>query len=415
MQRITLLLFLSFFAGFSENAQPVPCYKNDLFVDPAGIEYLSFPLTPRRDSLITRMKEFEEEVKLKGVKSIDYKKYLTVLFAYRDQRLVPIFKKIIGDGEMHTYFKCMAVMVLGQCGRKDDFQFLLEKFRSTSNDLLKAYLVCAMGKLSEKRNIDILQELQKGENNFFVGKTFNTALDRAKRKNFFKFGHLPLFDTTKLKKPALFPGENSVVSFLSASERVKVKPSDIPVANDAIYPHMQYKMSDSLYAKVRYPKKMFGFMTIGWGLHVGEDSGWLFAGMPVHSIMAGRVMLIQHEDSWGCLVCIESRLPDGSPVTCYYGHLAHQVTVVAGQTVQMGDVIGEIGPAFTLQNGGYLPHLHLGVEKAPFASATIAGYSDEIERWYNPVAFIRQYGCKRMCDDGKSFNFEDSGGDFWIK
>lgn len=126
--------------------------------------------------------------------------------------------------------------------------------------------------------------------------------------------------------------------------------------------------------------------------HVGEDSGWLFDGMPVHSIMDGRVVLIQHEESWGCLVCIENILPDSQVVCTYYGHLSSNLDVTVGKLQQAGDKIGEIGPAFSLENGGYRSHLHLGIEKDSIGNAVIAGYDERIDRWYNPVdLFLRKY------------------------
>ena len=51
-------------------------------------------------------------------------------------------------------------------------------------------------------------------------------------------------------------------------------------------------------------------------------------------------------------------------------------------------VLGEIDPPFTFQNGGYRSHVHLGIEKAAYSDAIVAGYHPDIERWYDPVAFI---------------------------
>jgi hypothetical protein len=107
--------------------------------------------------------------------------------------------------------------------------------------------------------------------------------------------------------------------------------------------------------------------------HVGEDSGWLFAGMPIHSIMDGWVVLIQHEESWGCLVCVESMLPDNQIVCVYYGHLSSNIDVTIGKILKAGDIIG-------------------GIEKASIKNAVIAGYDEYIAHWYNPVEFIRNDG-----------------------
>jgi murein DD-endopeptidase MepM/ murein hydrolase activator NlpD len=160
-------------------------------------------------------------------------------------------------------------------------------------------------------------------------------------------------------------------------------------AKGCIAPHMQYKAFRSIYDKVSQPFESFGREGVS---HVGEDSGWLWAGLPVHAIMDGRVVHIQHEESWGCLVCVESVLENGVRVCSYYGHLSSNLDARLGQIVRMGDKIGEIGPAFTFQNGGYRSHLHLGIEKASIEDALIAGYHDNRDRWYDPVLFIRNGG-----------------------
>jgi len=148
---------------------------------------------------------------------------------------------------------------------------------------------------------------------------------------------------------------------------------------------MQYKLCRAAYRKVKQPLKSFALAGVS---HVGEDSGWLWAGLPVHAIMDGKVVQIQHEESWGCLVCIESILPDSEVVCAYYGHLSSSLDVYIGQDINKGDKLGEIGPPFTLQNGGYRSHLHLGIEKAAIEEAVIAGYHADVERWYDPVVFL---------------------------
>jgi hypothetical protein len=55
-----------------------------------------------------------------------------------------------------------------------------------------------------------------------------------------------------------------------------------------------------------------------------------------------------------------------------------------------GYKIGEIGPSFSLENGGYRSHLHLGIEKASIENAIIACYNDPISHWYNPMEFITE-------------------------
>jgi len=68
--------------------------------------------------------------------------------------------------------------------------------------------------------------------------------------------------------------------------------------------------------------------------------------------------------------------------------LSSWLDVYIGQEVTKGDKIGEIDPPFTFQNDGYRSHVHLGIEKAAYTDAIVAGYHPNIEHWYDPVAFI---------------------------
>jgi murein DD-endopeptidase MepM/ murein hydrolase activator NlpD len=68
--------------------------------------------------------------------------------------------------------------------------------------------------------------------------------------------------------------------------------------------------------------------------------------------------------SWGNLVVIEHRTAnDGEFFTTVYGHLGARRLVKAGDVVDVGTQIGEIGRQSPLINGGYKPHLHFGVRE----------------------------------------------------
>ena len=45
-------------------------------------------------------------------------------------------------------------------------------------------------------------------------------------------------------------------------------------------------------------------------------------------------------------------------------------------------------PQESVENGGYKAHLHWGIAKAPFSSAVFAGYAENTNRWYNPIAMV---------------------------
>ena len=65
-------------------------------------------------------------------------------------------------------------------------------------------------------------------------------------------------------------------------------------------------------------------------------------GLPVHSIADGIVTNIIYEQSWGCLVAVQSRLRVCGTVTSFYGHLSRYIDVKVGQGVNVGDKIEEI-------------------------------------------------------------------------
>jgi murein DD-endopeptidase MepM/ murein hydrolase activator NlpD len=65
------------------------------------------------------------------------------------------------------------------------------------------------------------------------------------------------------------------------------------------------------------------------------------------------------------VVVIEHRLADGKYATTIYGHLANERLVKVGDVVRAGQQIGMIGT--TQVNGGYKPHLHLGVREGRMA------------------------------------------------
>ncbi len=118
-------------------------------------------------------------------------------------------------------------------------------------------------------------------------------------------------------------------------------------------------------------------------LHLGSDVAWNQPGVPIHAIAGGVVRLSQGVPTaaelknkepgkaspnqnaalaWGNLIVVEHRLPGDRYVTSVYGHLSNRRLVAAGDIVQAGQVIGFEGHK-GVENGGYPPHLHLGIRE----------------------------------------------------
>jgi murein DD-endopeptidase MepM/ murein hydrolase activator NlpD len=146
-------------------------------------------------------------------------------------------------------------------------------------------------------------------------------------------------------------------------------------------------------------------------IHLGADVGFYRVGEPVYAVAAGVVRLSQGESErgkaeggsgkgkagsapkanpngkkleWGNVVVIEHQLADGKYATSIYGHLANDRLVKAGDFVQAGQQIGTVGA--TRVNGGYKPHLHLGVRAGRMAEVgrklllmTLDGHATQME------------------------------------
>jgi murein DD-endopeptidase MepM/ murein hydrolase activator NlpD len=103
---------------------------------------------------------------------------------------------------------------------------------------------------------------------------------------------------------------------------------------------------------------------------------------------AGVVRMIQHETSWGNLVVIESSLSDSEYVCQIYGHLGKDLDVGVGESVYAGQKIGQIGNSFSYENGGYVGHVHVGIELSRFKSARLGGYDRSVEWYASPKSFV---------------------------
>ncbi|MBN1760866.1 MAG: peptidoglycan DD-metalloendopeptidase family protein [Chitinispirillaceae bacterium] len=363
--------------------------SDSLYIDPSDLpESTLAPATvaAERDSL---RRAFEKCLPGKTVTSGNFTAFAPVLFTYRDPAVIPLFREIIQDTAVHIFFRMLSVYCLGECGSDDEFTFL-SRYYTTENPLFREYIASALNKLATTReHFSCLRNLVKKERNPFV---YKTLLARKLPPVTTTPVALPLFESDTIRKELFYPNVFKV-DFRAIGYRATLStpPAEPPVTGSCIYPHQQYKVNRRLYTLIDYPVVSFGFENGEWGIHVGEDSGWLFPGMPIHAIMDGIVVRMQHESTWGCLTVIESRLPDKRHVTVFYGHLSHRNNVTVGDTVQTGDKIGEIGPSYTLTNGGYLAHLHLGIEKTGFNNALIKGWYHNTDRWYSPMAFIAAF------------------------
>jgi hypothetical protein len=364
-----------------------PYDSKSLKVDPANIpETLLAPITitSKREQL---QKSFERNLINHRVTKANWIQYSPIIFYYRDSSVAGLFREIIKDSAIHIYFRTLSVYALGECGFHDDFSFLLKYFFN-DNTLFREYVACALNKLADSADRASIKALSDSERNGYITKSLQTGYHT---KDYPLFRQLPTGEPSRLKQIAFYPGIwFSKMKMDAVADSIREIPLS-PAATDCIFPHQQYNANSALLQMLDYPNVSYGMKDSTWGIHVGEDSGWLFPGLAIHAIMNGIVVQIMHSASWGCLVAVQSSLRDSTLVTVYYGHLSKRINVRLGDLVRMGDNIGEIGLSFTVANGGYLAHVHLGIEEGGIDHALIKGWYSSTDKWYNPIQFISNF------------------------
>lgn len=143
------------------------------------------------------------------------------------------------------------------------------------------------------------------------------------------------------------------------------------------------------------------------GNHVGQDLNGIGGentdeGEPVYAAARGLVVYSAcPAESWGNVVVLLHRMPDGKPVQTLYAHLKDRA-VRTGETVGRGEPIGSIGTA----GGQYLAHLHFEAVSSRCVEAGMPGYKAggtmnrldpaELMKAYPAPAFPDPYAAVRL-------------------
>jgi murein DD-endopeptidase MepM/ murein hydrolase activator NlpD len=145
----------------------------------------------------------------------------------------------------------------------------------------------------------------------------------------------------------------------------------------------------------RVTKKPFGIETNDrfQGFHTGAD----FETFPEESLSVVRVMAIcggklilkEQASGYGGVI-VQSCDLKNEPITVIYGHMKlTSVKVKIDESVKVGDVLGELGAAYSSETDGERKHLHLGIHKGN--EINILGYvnlKDELSSWIDPCDFL---------------------------
>jgi hypothetical protein len=156
-------------------------------------------------------------------------------------------------------------------------------------------------------------------------------------------------------------------------------------------------------AKERITKKPFGiYITPATspvqperfqGYHTGTD--WeifpeeLNADVPVKAICSGKLILKKSATGYGG-VAVESCELDNKPITVIYGHLKlGSINAKINDNLNIGDEIGILGAAYSVETDGERKHLHLGMHRE--SAINILGYvssKSQLADWIDACQYV---------------------------
>jgi len=142
------------------------------------------------------------------------------------------------------------------------------------------------------------------------------------------------------------------------------------------------------------------------GMDSAPDSG--VVGTPVKAACSGVVRDASFHNGYGGVVIIECTTGDEC-VTALTGHLFpddvvlggvqyYGLQVNAGDIVEIGQTVGQLGDRHWYRNGGWAPHVHFGIRKGAYQGGTAcdgnwtyAGYAANTcvkKDWHDPALFV---------------------------
>lgn len=309
-----------------------------------------------------------------------------MLFRYRDEEFISNWIKIITENPQNEILQLWFINAVNQIGIPKYLR-LLSAFKDSKNAILREYVANSYGFLGSPKDTTSLLNWYKIEDNCYVKKTIQTSVKTIKIGGYKStIPYLPMYyDEKPLKIQFLF--NKKIIDNPKYQFELLDTLNGIINSSHFIFPHQQY-----LWRLKHAPRRGFFGSKTGDIYHIGNDSGWLLEGLPIHAVCDGIVKQISHNLSWGTLVVIESYFPKTADTLCaIYGHLSPFLDVNISDTVKMGDKIGQIGNSASFDNGGYWAHLHFGIEISSFWHAQISGYDRDTMFYENPAKFIQAY------------------------
>jgi hypothetical protein len=141
-----------------------------------------------------------------------------------------------------------------------------------------------------------------------------------------------------------------------------------------------------------------GHVTYPFGTKVSDNYYHLGDDVPkpqdtaVQAMANGYLRHFGLHTRYGFVAIIEYFLASGKKVCSVYGHLKEQTPLKEGDFIKKGETVGYL--ADENSNGGWTPHLHLGIKKGEYVDVNKDwvywgyGNSEELKTWYDPTKFI---------------------------
>lgn len=309
------------------------------------------------------------EVWKKGKYNLEFDFYL--IFRVLNEDMVPVWKKVLADNPANPILPLWYMHALTRL-QNPDYLPLVTQWQYSSNSIYREYVANAYGFLGKSSHIPVLKKWYESETNDYVKETLLASIKKLSTGDSIdRIPYLPVCYTKDTSCIVFF--SNAAIASVDGYHWKKEHTAfrDIEYTRNVYYPIQAFS-----FPLKKVVKPLFAIEFMGQ-YHVGQDCGWFLEGLPVHSIADGIVRSMTHESSWGNLLVIESKVA-GTMITHLYGHLAEEMDVSVGDSVRAGQKIGMLGRAVSYENGGYWPHLHLGIERLPYDEARCVGYADDI-------------------------------------
>jgi len=136
------------------------------------------------------------------------------------------------------------------------------------------------------------------------------------------------------------------------------------------------------------PEKFTGYHTgVDFEIFSSEED----VRVPIYAICDGTVVVKKVASGYGGVTVLQCSL-NNSPITVIYGHLElSSVKNVVGDKIKQGEIIGNLGKAYSIETSGERKHLHLGIYKG--SKINILGYTqnkNDLTNWINVEDYLNR-------------------------